>query len=525
MYDVAIIGGGHNGLTCAAYLARAGHRVVVLESRQVVGGFCTTEETVAEAPGFRMNPTSMDQVFTNVAPSVVTELNLAKYGLRYLTPDPMYSYLCPNGGTIDFCQEVSRTVESIRRLSRKDAVSYERLNTLMTDLWRAIMPYVQGHPTRVSPSAVVQIVRQAAKSRRSLGAAAHILAASPAQVIEEWFECDELKAALACYAAASMAPLDEPGTGLVLSILAVMHTWGLRRPIGGNGAFTEALADCVTDHGGEILKDAAVAQVLIERGQAAGVVGANGGVVRARHVIAAINPVTVMESMVEEEYIPEKLAAELRGLVALHTNISVFKGDVALSRRPHLPGVTDQDPILASVMLMAPSLDYVRRSVAGAQSGDITDEIPLWLGIPSILDRTLVSPDSKGETLYVYAPAVPLELRPPNQWEQEKDKYLIRCLQIFEDYVPGVQESIIGTRATSPLDLGEFSTGHGMGHPFHKVDAIPSQLGPWRPTKSLSGYRTPVAGLWHTGAAAHPMGILSGWSGRTAARTVSRALG
>ena len=150
-YDVAIVGGGHNGLVCATFLAKAGKRVVVLEARDIVGGFCTTEETVPEAPGFKMNPTSMDHVVTNIPRSVVDDLDLARFGLRWITPDPFYSYLPPEGPAMRFWRDHHRTVEEIRRLSRRDALRYDRFVVCHARLLVHRRPVPAGAPEAGRP--------------------------------------------------------------------------------------------------------------------------------------------------------------------------------------------------------------------------------------------------------------------------------------------------------------------------------------------------------------------------------------
>jgi beta-carotene ketolase (CrtO type) len=520
-YDAVVVGGGHNGLVCAAFLAKAGKRVVVLESRDLVGGFCTTEETVPEAPGFKMNATSMDLLLTNIPPSVIDQLDLPRFGLRFIEPDPFYSYLHPDGATIRFWRDHTRTVEEMRRLSRKDALEYDRFVQRMRDLWYTLAPYLQGHPKRVAPRTLGQLVRRGVGARRNLGAAARILLSSPGSVIDECFEREEIRAAMACYAVATMSSLDEPGSAIVLSVMAVMHHWGVRRPVGGTGAFTQALAACVRHHGGEIRTSAPVAEITTGAGgKATGVVTVAGDRIEAAHVVASVDPHTLFNRLVPPAAVPTQVSDELRGMSVLRNNISGYKGDVALRRRPVLAGrEADNDALLGSVMLMAPSLEYVRRSTNAALRGELTDEIPLWICTPTVYDRSLVPPGSEGDSLYIYLPAVPYELA-GGDWDVEKDKHLDRCLQIFENYAPGVRDSVIGANATSPQDLAHFSPVH-KGNLFH-VDMTLSQFGPWRPVPSLAGYRTPIPGLWHTGAGAHPLGTLNGWSGRTTAAEILR---
>jgi beta-carotene ketolase (CrtO type) len=519
-FDTVVVGGGHNGLTAAAYLARAGRRVAVLESRDTVGGFCASVDNVAEAPGFVMNPYAADHVLTNIPPTVDDELDLAAEGLRWVHPDPFYSYLDPDGESIVFWRDARRTVADIRRFSPRDAQRYERFNEIMTDLWRTVYPYLQGHPKRVRPKALGHILTNAAKRRGNLALAARMMLGSPGAIIDEWFTSRQLRAALACFAVATMSSLDEPGSGIVLSMMAVQHGWGVRRPVGGNQAFSEALASKVRRHAGVVRTGAPVAEINTHAGAVTGVTLAGGERIAASTVVCSVDPWTMCHRLLPEGVLPEAVYTELLGMSVLRNNISAFKGDVAITRRPAMPRHRREDAdLFSTVMLFAPDIDYVRRSTTAGLRGELSDEIPLWLAAPSVLDRTLVPPGSEGEALYLFLPAVPHELNGV-QWGAEKDKHLDRCLNIAEDYFPGLRESVIGAHVTSPDDL-QAESGLHKGHLFH-VDMTLGQFGPWRPTPSLSGYRTPISGLFHSGAGSHPMGTLSGWSGRSAARELSR---
>src|SRR5205807_2712639 len=267
-----------------------------------------------------------------------------------------------DGPPLCFWRDYHRTVEEIRRLSRRDALRYDRFVVTMRDFWYTAAPYLQGHPKRVAPGTVLESLKRLAKTRKSLGTALRILMSSPGAVIEEWFTCEEVKAALGCYSVASMGSLDEPGSGIVLSVMAVMHHWGARRPVGGNGAFTEALARAATAAGVELRTGAPVAEVVLEGDRATGVVTLTGETLKAREVVAAIDPWTLLKKLVPASAVPEAVDDELRGMGVLHNNISGFKGDVALSRRPRLARHGPNDALLGSVMLIAPSIDYVRRS-------------------------------------------------------------------------------------------------------------------------------------------------------------------
>lgn len=519
-YDVIVIGGGHNGLTAAAYMARMGRRVAVLESRESLGGFCASLSNVPDAPGFVMNPYAMDHVLTNIPPTVDDELNLAAEGLRWIHADPFYSYLDPDGGSIAFCRNVGRTLADIRRYSPTDAAQYERFNDIMTSLWRTVYPYLQGHPKRVRPRALAHILRHAATERGKLASAARMMLSSPGAIIEEWFTSRQMRAALACFAVATMSALDEPGTGIILSMMAIQHEWGVRRPVGGNQSFSEALACAARRHGATIRTRARVAGIELASGSVCGVRLDDGATLSAPSVMSALDPWTTVNHLLPEKTMPDNVYRELKGMGVLRNNISAFKGDVAISAPLDLARHRRDDVDLAgTVMLIAPDLEYVRRSTNAGLRGQLTDEIPLWFSAPSATDRSLVPPGSDGEALYVYLPAVPYTLE-DGDWEYEKDKHLGRCMNILEDYAPGINASTIGARVTSPVDL-EQESGLHRGNLFH-VDMSLNQFGPWRPTPSLSGYRTPVPGLFLGGAGSHPMGTLSGWCGRSAARELLR---
>jgi beta-carotene ketolase (CrtO type) len=340
---------------------------------------------------------------------------------------------------------------------------------------------------------------------------------SPDQLIEEWFERDEVKACLASLASWSQLPLQEPGSGGTLGVISAYSKFGCSRPVGGAGEFVRALAAVVTAHGGTVRTQARVSQIVVRDGVAQGVLLESGEELYARQVIAAIPPTPLIRDMIDPQYVPRQVLDELKSLRVSSWNIAPMKLDAALSRMPDL--TCGREELWQGLMLMAPTIDHVRRAQMSCMRGEMPTDLLLSPVLPSRIDRTLVPPGSEGETLYVYLPAMPLELQGAD-WGDARDALGDAIINQIDSYAPGLKSSVIGSYVKSPREIGNQVYRGSLYH----VDMAMTQLGPNRPTPSLSGYRTPVDGLWHTAAGAHPMGALNGWSGRTTARVVERTL-
>jgi phytoene dehydrogenase-like protein len=518
MYDVIVVGGGHQGLTCAAYLAKAGRRVLVLERERWLGGMAYSQETVPEAPGFVMNPCAVDLLFTNLPPSIVDELRLESFGLRQVSPEPWGAYLGPDGASIGLWRSLDKTLGEIRRYSVKDAAKYEQLCGMWCDFWHTASPYLMDHPTRPRARTVGELAWRALRRRKSLSPVIRMLMASPYQLIEELFESEEVKSLLAIYAAGSEAPLREPGSGAVLGMIMLHHGWGIKRPIGGMQNFTDALAGALRSFGGEARPDAAVESILIEGGAARGVRLASGEELRAHQVVGALDPVTLMTKLVDRNHISDDLAAELRTVRINGWGVNNTKVDVALAQRPDL--LCKRPELWGSYMLIGPGIDYLDRAIAASMRGEIPTETPMWALMPSAADRSQVPPGSAGDTLYLFCTSVPHELSDGRDWADHRVAFGQQAIDTLDRFAPGTRDATIGAYVKSPNELNHM-TERGS---YVVVDMSFNQMGPYRPTPSMAGYRTTIDGLWHTGAGAHPIGGVHGWSGRTTARTVNRAL-
>jgi beta-carotene ketolase (CrtO type) len=516
--DVIVVGGGHQGLTVAAFLARAGKTVTVLEAAPIVGGFATTEEMFEKAPGFRSTPNAIDLFAGMIPPSVFHDLELHRYGFQTYVCDPYCTYLGPNGESIAQWRDIDRTAREIARYSRRDAASYQKFATILGEAWNAFLPYLVGHPKHVAPKTIGQIAWRALRARKSLAPAVRILLSSPEAVLEEWFERDEVKIILGTWAVATgQVPLDTPGYAAGMAMATLSHRWGCYRAVGGMGAVTGALARCLEAHGGEIRVNTPVESVLTDGPSAYGVRTVSGEELRAGQVIGAVDPQNLFSKLVDPSLIPEKTEAELRAMTVCGKNITYFTGHAALSERPTLPRHGREDELLrAGYTMLVPSYDSLKIAIADSMAGRLSEHPPIWLSFASVLDRTLVPEGSSGESMYFMTPACPFDLEDGEDWSTAKERNFARCFDIVDSYAVGVKEHAIDTAAVSPYEMARWTT---KGHACH-IDMPLTQMGPWRPTPSLSGYKTPIEGLWHVSAGAHPMPSVNGWAGRAAAAAI-----
>lgn len=515
-YDVVVVGGGHNGLTCAAYLARAGKRVIVLEANRQVGGFATSA-AIPGAPGFLMNTYGFEFPFVTLKPSIVEELELHRHGLSFTAPDPHNTYLSPDGAQWSMYHSLERTVASIAKLSRKDAAYYERIMASLIDLTHAGIPYLADHPTRPTAKTAKNLLTGLAKRRKGLLPGARILLQSPTEIING-FEREEVRAYLAMnVATGSFRPLDEITNTSILMYFAFLHMYPMKRPVGGAGAFAEAIAAAVRTAGGEVRTSAPVQRISVQGDRVTGVVLRSGEELRAREVVAAVDPTSLFTRLLDERDVPSDILDEVGRMRVLSSGCSHFKVDLAVSRRPTFPKHDVTDAQLAGLSF-APSVAMVERVMDEVRAGHLTDEFPSYMAVTSVLDRTLVPEGSDGESIAVWVGAVPYELADGTEWDDVKQHYFDRTIDQFEIYAPGLRESIIGAHIASPRDFNNEWAFKGSSR---SVDLIPSQIGPWRPGPLLSGYATPgIEGLWRSGHGTHPMSGYNGWPGRIAARTM-----
>ncbi|WP_407665008.1 phytoene desaturase family protein [Mycolicibacterium pulveris] len=465
-----------------------------------------------------MNPCAVDLLFTNLEPSIITELRLESFGLRQASPDPWGAYLGPDGQAIGLWRSLDRTVEEIGRYSTRDAAKFAELCELWCDFWYVAAPYLTDHPTRPRARTIAELGWRVLRKRKHLAPVVRMLLASPHQLIETMFTSEEAKTMLAVYASGSEAPLREPGSGAVLGVIMLHIAWGIKRPIGGMAQFTRALTACLHHHGGRTRTDTAVEEILVRDGRAMGVRLTDGTSLHARHVVGAVDPSTLMCKLVDSAHLSDDLLAEFRNIRINGWGINNTKIDVALDRRPKLK--CERPELWGSYMLVADDYAYVERALDTAARGTIPAETPMWALMPSAADRSQVPPGSAGDTMYLFCTAVPDRLTDGSGWQAHRKSFGEQAIAAFDHVAPGTADAVLGSWVKSPDELRDMADGGS----YVVVDMSLNQMGPNRPSPALSGYRTPIAGLWHTGAGAHPMGGVHGWAGRTTARQLLKKL-
>ncbi|MPZ59545.1 MAG: FAD-dependent oxidoreductase [Rhizobiales bacterium] len=525
VYDVVIIGAGHNGLTCAAYLGMAGLRVKVLERRAVVGGAAVTEEF---HPGFRNSVAAYTVSLLN--PKIIRDLRLHEHGLRIVErrvqnflPTPEGHYLLASDG---------RTEAQTAKFSVRDAERYAAFNAeidvaadVLRDLaLRAPPNLVSGLNLRslgelLKLGALAKALRRLPDER--VRSVFELFTKSAGDYLDRWFESDLLKALFGFDAVVgNLASPYTPGTAYVLlhhafgEVNGKRRTWG--HAIGGMGAITQAMAKAAAGSGADIQTGAAVREVVIERGRAGGVVLADGTIVRGKAVAANVNPKLLYTSMVPPDALDAPFLDRMRHW---RCGSGTFRMNVALSELPSftaLPGRELADHHTAGI-IMAPSLRYMDRAYDDAKRHGWSRAPIVEMLIPSTLDDSLAPPGTHVASLFCQH--VMPELPGGASWHTHRDTVADLMIDTIEQYAPGFKASILGRQALSPLDLEE-TFGLTGGDIFHGAMSL-DQLFWARPMIGYADYRSPVAGLYHCGSGTHPGGGVTGAPGHNAAKAIA----
>uniref|UniRef100_B8HT11 Pyridine nucleotide-disulfide oxidoreductase domain-containing protein 2 n=1 Tax=Cyanothece sp. (strain PCC 7425 / ATCC 29141) TaxID=395961 RepID=B8HT11_CYAP4 len=530
-YDVVMIGAGHNGLVCAAYLLKAGYSVLLLERHSIPGGAATTVEIMPEAaPGFKFNLCAIDHEFIHLGP-VVQELELHKYGLNYLFCDPVVFCPHPDGKYFLAHRSLEKTCAEIARYSDRDAQKYAEFTHFWHHVVNAMTPLfnaapgglidIAGNYDRDKLSSLLKVLLPPGKALDML----RTMLISPTDLLEEWFDSEFLKAPLARLAAEMGAPPSQKNMAIGAMMMAMRHHPGMARPLGGTGALVQALLNLVQTLGGVVLTEQPVKRVLVENGRAVGVETRQGQTYRAQKgVISNIDAQRLLLHLVEPEvlsaFAPD-LSQRLERKI-INNNETILKLDCALSEPPRFEAFNHRDQYLIGSVLIADSVNHVEEAHALPQMGQIPDRDPsLYVVVPSVLDSSLAPPGQHTLWVEFFAPyqiagAEGTGLNGTGWTEEIKQKVGDRIIDKLADYAPNLKRSILATRIESPAELGE-RLGTVKGNYYH-IDMTLDQMVFLRPLPELANYKTPIPGLYLTGAGTHPGGSISGMPGRNCAR-------
>ena len=522
IFDAIIIGAGHNGLVTAGYLARAGLKVCVLERRYIVGGACVTEEVF---PGFKVSTTSY--VCSLLSPKVIRDLEMKRYGYESLERHPSSFTPYPDGSHLFLSGDQEMNVREIRKFSERDARRYPEYEKMLERLGAAIEPIMEITPpdlTRERLGDLPRWLNLALIARRVSSAdrprAVDVMTASVAEVLDEWFESEQLKATLATDGIIGTfgGPMT-PGTAYVLLHHVMGETngkkgvWGYVR--GGMGGLTQSLADSARAHGAVIRTSVEVEQIRVRNGRADGVVLKGGEEISGKIVISNADPRRTFLGLVPSGVLEVPFIDEVK---RIKFDSASLKLNLALSELPSftcLPGA-QPGPQHRGTIHISPTVEYVERAWDDAKYGRPSQSPLLECTIPTVVDDTLAPPGK--HIMQMFIQYFPYKLAPGLSWEKEKEKFADRCIDILAEYAPNLKGAILGRHILSPQDLErEYAlTGGNIFHGSMSLD----QLFFMRPVAGYANYRTPLRSLYMCGSGTHPGGGVMGIPGRNAAREI-----
>ncbi len=520
-YDAIIIGGGHNGLVCAAYLARAGKSVLVLERRDILGGATVTEEIY---PGFKY--TVCSYVVSLLRPQIISDLNLPKFGLELLPLDGTMTPM-PNGDHLMRWHDSADTRLELMRHSAKDAEAYEEFGRLMHHLAMTIRPMlstIPPDPFSLSPSNIADLARlggKFAERGEHLYDLAKLMTMSSADLLEQWFETPVLQGTLgASGIIGTFLGPRSPGSAYVMmhhymgEIDGQFRAWGL--PRGGMSGVVNAIADSARYHGAEIRTDAPVSEILIKNGRATGVVLEDGEEIKAPMVASSADPKITFQKLVDQSHLEEDFKAsidrfKIRG--------SSGKVNLSLDALPEFDclaniGVVGKDavPYLSGAISISPDLEYLERAYDDAKYGNFSRHPYMDIVIPSLIDPSM-APAGK-HVMSCFVQYAPYDLA-KGTWDDQREAFGDAVVNTIAQYAPNFKSTILHRQIMTPLDL-ERRIGLTNGNIFHGELSL-EQLFFLRPVPGYGRFGTPVKDLYLCGSGAHPGGGVMGAPGKLAA--------
>lgn len=515
---IAVIGAGHNALVCACYLAREGHKVSVYERRPRIGGAVNTEELW---PGYHVDTCSVMHILIHKTP-VIDELGLRDFGLEYMQMDPWGFAPFPDGSHILFYKDLDRTCQSIANISERDAEAYrnfvlkwDKFNQQVFELFtRSPAPgsLIGGIARRTA----IEQMRSGGKGDTSMSGLELLrkVLGNYGKMLDETFTSPQLKAAMAWMAAQSGPPPSEIGAGDLLGAHSLYHDVGATHPRGGSGMLAVALSRCLEHHGGTIRCDAQVRHILVKNSKVTGIELVEGEKLDADIVVSGAHVQTTFLDLLGREAISSNLRTQVESLRTGNGIGMTLR--CAIEELPAYSACPSNEQSATGMQLICPSVEYLQRAYDDAQRGYPAEHPALVVMTPSSVDPTIAPPGK--HSLYIWAQYHPYNLSNGQDWDSIREREADRLLRTLSEYAPNVAGAVTQRYIQTPLDL-ERNVGLLKGNIMH-IDMSLDQMFMFRPLPELSGYGTPISGLYLTGASTHPGGGVSGASGRSAAHAV-----
>jgi phytoene dehydrogenase-like protein len=519
-FDAIVVGGGHNGLTCAAYMARGGLRVCVLERRDLLGGACVTEELW---PGQRVSRASY--VVSMLQPKIVSDLELHRFGYEAVPLDPSYATFGPDGRPLFFYYDTGRTQAELARYSQRDAAAYPAYEEVLARAAGFLRPLLLRPPPALGskrPGDLLGLLREAGRaaglSRRDVHELFRVMTMAVGDMLDDWFETDAVKGTIASTGVVGVwAGPRTPGTAYNLlhhdlgELNGIAGAWGHAR--GGMGAISQALARSAEAHGAVVRTAAPVRSIDVAGGRVFGVTLESGEEVRAPLVVSGAHPRTTILDLAGAAHFPEEVVDDMR---RYRTRGGSVKINCVLSEPPRYEGVSAEEGerLLRTGVAICPSVDGLERAWQAAVRGEPAEEPYLEVEVPTSVDPSLSDDGSCVMTMFTqYGP------HSEDGWpEGAREAYADRCLDILARYAPNVKDALVHREVLAPPDL-ERIFGLSGGSIFQGEQGL-DQMAFMRPSPLLSQYATPVDGLYLCGAGTHPGGGVMGACGHNAAQRI-----